>query len=236
MPAAQGFEVSIARRASEIAAAEALRERVFAREDRRPDANDRFAGHCEHLVIRNLEADELIASCRLLAPKDAGRAGGNDANRDFDLALLIVLRERMVEIDHPCVHPHHAFEPLVALLWLGVARYVIENGYDYVLGRAAVDIRDGGHVAASVHRLACARFLSPEDYRVYPRRRLPLESLSDTRRVTLPSLLRSYLDFGAWVCGEPALVSPFVRSDFPVLVPLARMQVRHARRFLAQAA
>lgn len=83
--------------------------------------------------------------------------------------------------------------------------------------------------------MACARFISPEDFRVFPRTRLPLDSLSVARPAVLPALLKGYLDLGAWVCGEPALVTQSGSADFPILLPLARMQGGDARDFLAKA-
>jgi putative hemolysin len=192
--------------------------------------------HWQHLVVREMDIDRIAGSCRLLAPRDALRAGGYQADRDFDTALLIVLRNRMVEVDRLYVHPHYRFENIVTRLWSALARYLIENRHDYLLATAPVSLLDGGHVAASAFRNACARYLSPDDYRVFPRRRLPLENLSDTRAIPLPALLKGYLEMGGWLCGEPAHDVESGSANFPILVPLARMQGRDARRFLAQAA
>jgi putative hemolysin len=190
----------------------------------------------DRLVARDLESGQVVGSCRLLAPRDALRAGGNVAARDFDLALLIVLRERLVEIDEPWVDPRYPAGAIVASLLAGLARYLIANRFDHVLATAVVSTRDGGHVAASLHRQAWVRSMSPDDYRVFPRQRLPLERLSDTRAVAAPPFLKALLDHGAWLCGDPADDPWRERAAFPLLLPLARMQERHARRFLDAAA
>ncbi len=228
------FEVGLARDLGRIGQARALRKHCLgaaatgAAEDRRDE-------HCEHLVVRDARSDDIVGAYRILGPEDARRHGGYHADRAFDLALLIVLRERMVEVDEPCVHPRFAFENVMTHLWSALARYLIEHRHDYVLGSASVSLRDGGHVAASIYRMACARFMSPDDYRVFPRQRLPLEGLSDTRKVQFPPLLKGYLDLGAWVCGEPALNREQGTADFPILLSLARMQGRDTRDFLARA-
>jgi putative hemolysin len=229
------FEAGIVRDATRVAQAQRFRDSVIERQTGARPVEDRFDALSEHLVVRDTDSDELVGACRVLSPRDAMRAGGYHADLHFDTALLIVLRDRMVEIDAPCVHPHYRFENVVTHLWSALARYLIENRHDYLLGSAAVPLLDGGHVAASAYRIACARFLSPDDYRVFPRRRLPLETLSDTRAVTPPPLLKCYLELGAWVCGEPAHLLDTATAEFPILLPLARMQGRHARSFLAQA-
>jgi putative hemolysin len=229
------FEVGLARDPGRIAQARELRRHCLVLPGPADPAEDRLDEHCEHLVVRDVLADDIVGAYRMLGPEDARRHGGYSADLHFDLALLIVLRERMVEVDSPCVHPRFPFENVMTHLWSALARYLIEHRYDYVLGTASVSLRDGGHVAASIFRMACSRFMSPDDYRVFPRQRLPLEGLSDTRKVELPPALKGYLDLGAWVCGEPALNRTQGTADFPILLPLARMQGRDARDFLAKA-
>jgi putative hemolysin len=190
---------------------------------------------CEHLVVRDAATDEIAGSCKLVSPRDARRNGGYRLERQFDTALLIVLRERMVEVGPPCIHARYRFEDIANHLWSALARYLIVQRHDYVVAAASVSLLDGGHVAASIHRAACTRHLSPEDYRVFPRRRLALENFSATRSVAAPPLLKGYLDIGAWICGEPAHDAENDRAEFPLLLPLARMQGRDARRFLAHA-
>ena len=228
------FEVGLARDPGRIAQARELRRRCLGA-TAMGAADDLLDEHCDHLVVRDVSSDDIVGAYRILGPEGTRRHGGHRADRDFDLALLIVLRDRMVEVDRPCVDPRFPIESVMTHLWAVLARYLIEHRHDYVLGSASVSLRDGGHTAASIYRLACARFLSPDDYRVFPRERLPLEGLSDTRKVEIPAILKGYLDLGAWVCGEPALNRIEGTADFPVLMPLARMQGRDARDFLARA-
>jgi putative hemolysin len=195
-----------------------------------------FDARCDRLVVRDVEADRIAGSCRVTSPRDALRAGGNAAGKSFDLALLIVLRERLVELDEPWIDPRYPAEQVLTALLGALTRYLIDHRFDHVLATPEVSTRDGGHVAASLHRQAWVRSMSPDDYRVFPRRRLPLERLSDTRSVSAPPVLKSFLERGAWVCGEPAFDPWRDHAAFPLLLPLARMQDRHARRFLAEAA
>jgi putative hemolysin len=234
-PEATSFEMGVVRDKARVGQARSLRERVLAHDGFPRSGDERFDEHSDHLVVRDTKSGAIVGAYRILPPRDARKAGGYSADRDFDLALLIVLRERMVEVDRPCVDPVYPFESVMTYLWSALARYLIENRFDYVFGTADVTLRDGGHAAASIHRMACARFASPEDYRVFPRRHLPLDSLSVTRPVTLPPLLKGYLDLGAWVCGEPALIAETGNAEFPVLLPLARMRGGDARDFLARA-
>jgi putative hemolysin len=193
---------------------------------------DPFDARCEHLVV--LDEDRLVGACRVLPPGNV-KDSRYRAEQIFDMALLIVLRDRMVEIDRPAVHPAYSFDLVVRHLWSALARYLIANRYDHVFTTAGIRLIDGGHEAASMHRMALLRFRPPEDYIVYPRERLPLEGLSIGRTLTMPPLFSSLLEQGAWVCGEPALVRDHGCADFPLLLPLARMQGREARDFVEKA-
>ena len=139
--------------------------------------------------------------------------------RHFDLAQLDVLRDRMVEVEAARA---------------SLARYLIDNGYDYAIGCVSLSLADGGHSAASIARAALERSESPVDFRVFPRRPLPLALLHDTRRAAMPQLLRAWLARGAWVCGDPAQGDDV--AELPLLLPLARMRGREARSFLRHAA
>lgn len=192
-----------------------------------------YDARCEHLVVR--DEDRVIGACRVLAPGVMKQLPGYRAERHFDMALLIVLRERMVEIDRPAIHPDYSYEAVARQLWSELAGYLIENGYDHVFTTAGIRLVDGGHDAASMHRMSLLRFRPPDDYIVYPRERLPLEGLSIARTPAIPPLFTSLIEQGAWVCGEPALVREHGCADFPMLLTLARMQDRTARDLVERA-
>ena len=139
--------------------------------------------------------------------------------RHFDLRPLEVLDDRLIEVSGPRA---------------SLARFLIDNGFDYALGAVALDLADGGRAAASAARLALERSPSPDDFRLIPYRPLQLEALALRARMTPPAPLRQWLNLGAWVCGEPA--DGGRAAILPMLLPLARMRGREARSFLRRAA
>ena len=189
-----------------------------------------------HLAVRDLRSGRVMATCRVLSPAAAMRAGGYALERHFDASALAPLRERLVEVGAVWIDP--AARAAVVFPELGdcITRYLLAEGYDFVVASAAVGIADGGHTAASMHREASERAPSPDDLRVVPLRELPLQRLQDTLPVKATPLLRGWLDLGAWVCGEPGWNREPQCAEIPLLLPLARMRSRHARRFVAQAA
>ncbi len=235
--------MSFARNKSEVAEAQRLRYAVFAEEmgarlesSGENTDSDRFDVHCEHLLVRDVETAEVVGTYRILSPRAARAAGGYYSEQEFDLARLAHLRDNMVEVGRSCIHPHYRSGGVILLLWAGLARYMLENRHEHLMGCASVSMADGGHAAASIFQGLSAAQLSPIEYRVFPRLRLPLESLNCTLAADLPPLVKGYLNIGAWICGEPSWDPDFNCADLPVLLPLSRMDPRYARHFLAKAA
>jgi putative hemolysin len=75
--------------------------------------------------------------------------------------------------------------------------------------------------------------MSPLEYRVFPRCPLPLDALNQDLPAALPPLIKGYLRAGAWVCGDPAWDPDFNTADLPILMPMARLDARYAKHFLA---
>ena len=237
------LETRIARDGPLVRQAQELRYRVFSEEmgarlgaDEARLDTDEYDVYCEHLVVRDVDRRVVVGTYRILPPDAARKVGGYYAEVLFDMTQLDVLRERMVEVGRACVHPEYRSGIVMLHLWSRLARYLVDNGHDYVMGSASIPLADGGHTAASIYRSASSRQMSPVDLRVVPRHRLALESLHDALTPTPPALLKGYLNLGAWICGEPAIDAHYGCADLPVLLPLARMRDRYARHFLARAA
>jgi putative hemolysin len=235
--------MGFARNAAEVAEAQRLRYMVFAEEMGArlgPAAegldSDRFDAHCRHLLVRDAETSEVVGTYRILSPRAASEAGGYYSEQEFDLARLAHLRDNMVEVGRSCIHPDYRSGGVILLLWTGLARYMVENRHEYLIGCASISMADGGHAAASIFRALEAEHMSPIEYRVFPRLRLPMESLNCTLAAELPPLVKGYLNIGAYVCGDPSWDPDFNCADLPILLPLARMDARYMRHFFAKAA
>ena len=233
------LSVAFAATEAQVRAAQELRWRVFAEElgarlaSREPGLDaDRFDPHCEHLLVRDEDSGEVVGTYRLLPPHAARDLGGYYAESEFDLTRLEHLRERMVEVGRSCIHPDYRTGGAIALLWSGLARYMLAHGYRHLAGCASMGMRDGGPGAAAVYRRLREANLAPADYRVSARCRLPLEQLGAETPPEAPALLKAYLRCGAWICGEPAWDPDFNTADFFVLLPMANLAARYARHFL----
>ena len=118
----------------------------------------------------------------------------------------------------------------ITLLWAGLAKYMLENRYEYLVGCASIGMADGGHAAASVYA-GLAEHMSPLEYRVFPRCPLPLAALKQDLTAEIPPLIKGYVRAGAYICGDPAWDIDFNTADLPILLPMSRINARYARHF-----
>ena len=243
-PEKHQLSVGLARSEREIEEAKRLRYRIFAGEmgahlqTRTPGVDhDIYDPFCDHLVVRDDRTAEVVGTYRILSPQNAKRVGGYYSENEFDLTRLQHLRPRLVEVGRSCVHQDYRSGATITLLWAGLAQYMMEGGYEHLVGCASISMADGGHAAASLYN-RLGEHMSPLEYRVFPRCPLPMAALDgnlpDTQRPPMPPLIKGYLRAGAWICGEPAWDPDFNTADLPVLLPMNRLDARYARHFMGK--
>ena len=232
------LQVAIASCETEIVEAQKLRYRVFAEElgarlpSRTPGVDrDIYDPFCDHLIVRDDEHGRIVGTYRILPPAAARRVGGYYSENEFDLTRLQHLRGQLVEIGRSCIDADYRSGTVIALLWAGLARYMREHGYGYLIGCASTSMADGGHAAASLYNRLSVSHQAPLEYHVFPRNPLPIQRLRSDLDVDAPPLIKGYLRAGAWICGEPAWDPDFNTADLPILLPMNRIDPRYARHF-----
>lgn len=234
------LSVGFARTQREILEAQKLRYRVFAEElgaklqCATPGVDqDEYDHECSHLIVRNEDDGAVVGTYRVLSPEGAQILGKYYSEGEFDLARLDHLRRQMVEIGRSCVDADYRTGATISLLWAGLAQYMTENRYEYLIGCASISMADGGHAAASVYR-QLETHLGPMEYRVFPRCPLPLSALRDDGPAEVPPLIKGYIRAGAYVCGAPAWDPDFNTADLPILMPMSRLSDRYAKHFVGR--
>lgn len=232
---------SLAKNQTELEEAQRIRYQVFGEEmgAKLPSAAsgldvDRFDRYCEHLLVRDHSNNTVVGTYRILPPEQARVAGGYYSETEFDLSRLAHLRENMAEVGRSCVHADYRDGATITQLWGGLADYVMQNDHEYLIGCASISMNDGGHYAASVFNKVYKLHAAPEEFRVTPHHRLPLETLNQHLDVILPPLIKGYLRLGAYIAGEPAYDAEFNTADLFILLPVSRINARFAKHFMRQ--
>ena len=234
----RALSVAVAHSREEIQAAQRLRYAIFAGEmgaklhNRIPGLDhDRFDAYCQHLIVRDA-LGEIIGCTRILTAEAARRAGGFYSQTEFDLAPVLALPGRFLEIGRTCVHPDYRNGATISTLWSGLAAFIAEQRMDYLIGCASIPLgADDGEARALYAELA-QRHLVPEALRVKPHLPLPRRDSVARGQYTVPPLLKAYLRLGAQIGGEPCLDPDFNVADVFVLLSNQRIERRYARHFL----
>jgi len=237
--------VGLAASPEEVRAAQRLRYQVFVEEmGARLDLeepgieSDRYDPYCQHLVVRDADRAQVVGCYRILSDTQAVRAGGYYSQSEFDLTRVLALPGRIMEVGRTCVHPDYRSGPVIALLWSGLARYLLMNKFDYLMGCASIPLRGGTQEAATIFERLRGRHLAPESHQVFPRVPLPSVHLAgvSVTDVSVPPLVKAYLRVGAKICGQPAWDRQFNVADLFILLRTEDVDERYARHFLSRAA
>lgn len=223
----------------DILRAQRLRCRTFSKEfDIRISPfgidRDRFDRHCLHLGVEDQDTGALIGYTRILPGSAARRLGGFYSTSEFDLDSLLSLPGNMVEVGRTCVHPDYRNGTTISVLWAALARYLVTNQVDYLIGCASVSMTDGGFGVAGIMDRLRSRYLTDEALRVQPRVSVPGVTTTDDS-MAMPPLLKAYVRMGARIAGEPCWDRDFNCADFFILLEVSKMSARYRDHFLAKA-
>lgn len=252
------LDVRIATSEEEIAAAQALRYRIFYDEmgaqptplmqATRRDIDD-YDMICDHLLVidhgaggrpNGYGADGLphvVGTYRLLRQVVAEQHRGFYSSGEYDLSpLLGTSQGQLLELGRSCVAPEHRNTTTISLLWRGIASYLATHGISHMFGCASLHGTDPAHHAAELSYLY-HHHLAPPPLRARALDHVPMDLLVagsyDVRAAqrALPPLVKGYLRVGAMV-GDGAFVDrQFNTVDVFVLMPVEGITRRYLDRF-----
>ncbi len=231
------LEARFVRDAVELREAQRLRADVFGAEYGvsfdGPDGldADRLDDFCDHLSVYDVANGVLIATTRLLCSEQAERAGGFYSSGEFDLAALVCLPGRVLELGRTCVHPEYRSGAAITVLWSALADYLLRNEFSYLVGCASISLRDGGYNFGAIMPELRERHLVDADLRVTPHRPIDLVAREGSQAV-MPPLLRAYLRMGCRIGGEACWDPDFNCADVFVMLDVSMLTGRYAQRFL----
>jgi L-ornithine Nalpha-acyltransferase len=250
------LEVRLATRRQDVAAAQALRYRVFYKEmgaaaDFRTKVLrrdvDRFDRACDHLLVIDRArrrrrilpvSGPVVGTCRLIRRAIAERRGGFYSADEFDLSPLLHRAGECLEVGRSCVAPEYRSRAVIDRLWNGIADYVRANRITLLFGCASLHGTSPAELAEALSYLY-HHHLAPPPWRprALPARYVDMRILPpaaiDPRAAwaALPPLLKGYLRLGAMV-GDGAVVDgQFNTTDVCIVLPTERVTERYLRRY-----
>jgi len=196
------------------------------------DVYDLFA---DHVIVREPQNGRVAAAYRLLCSTDTSRFYSQE---EFELDGFLAQPGIKLELGRACVRSEYRNGHSLGLVWKGLGRYARLTGARYLFGCSTVWSSDPRLAYGIVESLKPERHsdafgVRPKErysFAERPPRLQPLDAAAS--RAQLPPLLRSYLNAGALVHGEPAYDWKFRCADLFTVIDLQNTHPRVAARFL----
>jgi L-ornithine Nalpha-acyltransferase len=239
--------VRLAETAEEIAAAQALRHRIFRAGhliDHGRDS-DGFDAYCDHLIVLDNALDKgmgskVVGTYRLLREEQAVKAGRFYSQAEFDIAGLAARmpHRRILELGRSCVLPQYRSRRTVELLWQGIWACCRAWSIDLMCGCASLTGTNPAlHALALSYLHHNASATGQWVVKGHASRRvnmdlMPPEAIYERDALNaMPPLIKGYLRVGAMI-GEGAVVDyEFGTTDVFIMLPVEHITSRYIAYF-----
>lgn len=197
---------------------------------------DEFDEACDHLIVRQGGTERVVGTYRMQTAAQARAHRGFYSATEFDLAALPdeVLADG-IEVGRACIDQAFRSRRVLLLLWKGLAAYLQAYNKRYLFGCCSLPTLDPAVGWAAARELRAAGAWHPT-WRVPAAHATALPEPVDALppSVDLPMLFRTYLRFGAWVCGGPVLDVAFGTTDFLVVLDRRQLTPEAAAMFFTR--
>lgn len=244
------LEVRLAETPHELDEAQDLRFRVFYDEMKaKPTAAmaaarrdvDSFDRHCDHLLLLDVQDSvrpKVVATYRLLRRERAAAAGGFYTASEYAIEPLLSLPGEILELGRSCVDAAFRTRAVMALIWRGIAHYVLHHKIDLMFGCASLPGIDPNALQVELSYLHHYHLAPPAlrvralSERYVPMAILPREAIDPRRALaSLPPLIKGYLRLGGFI-GDGAVVDEqFNTTDVCVVVKTDLVTEKYFKHF-----
>lgn len=195
---------------------------------------DEFDEVCHHLMVIERKTGAIIGTYRMQSCEMARQKGFYTAT-EFDLSgMPDSIVTNAVELGRACITKAHRNGRVLFLLWRGLAMYLAFQHKRYLFGCCSLTSQnpaeakavmthlvDNGHVRTDLEVQPLPDFVCYRDE----------QEFSEQIKVKIPRLFRVYLEYGAEVCGPPAIDGRFKTIDYLVLLDIATLDEKKYRMF-----
>jgi len=232
------LEIRLAESDAEIAAAQALRYRVFYEEmsaSPTPEMAatrrdfDSFDPFCDHLIVidsrKGSGAGGIVATYRLMRRAGAERRGQFYSIDEYDISAIVAHPGEILELGRSCVDAAYRSKAVMQLLWKAISDYVFHFKIEIMFGCASFPGTDPAEHATTLSYLH-HRHMAPPQFRprAVPSRyvsmnMLPIAEIDERRALaSLPPLIKGYLRLGGFVGDGAVIDQQFGTVDVSVVV------------------
>jgi putative hemolysin len=188
---------------------------------------DEFDAGCHHLLVEDSVCGHVVGTYRMQTREMAAAGSGFYTSGEFDLGgLPPAMLAASVEVGRAAIHRTYRNRQVLFLLWKGLAAYMTHFRKRFLFGCCSLTTQDPANGLRMQRYLEENGHLHPE-IRVQPRPGLECTTSGgfpyDPADISVPILFRTYLRYGAKVCGPPVIDREFQTIDFFVMLDIRRL-------------
>ena len=248
------LEVRLSESADEVAAAQALRYKIFYEEmaaHPTPEMKrfardfDEFDLVADHLLVIDHARGEgprgVVGTYRLIRREAARQIGRFYSADEYDIGVIEDYPGEILELGRSCVDAEHRTGQIMQLLWRGIAAYVFQYDIGLMFGCASLPGIDPESLALPLsylyhHRLAPPHLRARALAGRYTDMRLMDAAAVDQRRAlaALPPLIKGYLRLGGCVGDGAVIDHQFHTTDVSVVVKTDLVTEKYYRHYERQ--
>lgn len=196
---------------------------------------DKYDFFCHHLMLIEIATGAVIGTYRMQTGRMAVIGSGFYSGEEFDLSgFPQEVFDESVELGRACIAVAHRNTNALYLLWKGIAAYVAYNQKRFLFGCCSLTSQDPLEGERVFNALTEGGHLHPRFF-IYPHPALECMDRKGRRTGStegrIPRLFRTYLRFGAKVCGPPAIDRSFNTIDYLVIFDIFEMDRNSHRMF-----
>ncbi len=246
--------VRLAEGPSAVAAAQALRYRVFYEEmGAEPTSEmarlrrdfDRYDDVADHLLVidhaRGPGPQSVIGTYRLIRRSAAARIGRFYSAAEYDISTMEAYPGEILELGRSCVDAAARTRPTMQLLWRGIAAYIFHHQIDVMFGCASLPGTIPDALAAPLSYLYYHHLAPPAlrpralAARYVDMRRLAAGDIDHARALAeLPPLIKGYLRLGGFVGDGAVIDHQFNTTDVSIVVKTDLITDKYYRHYERQ--
>jgi len=233
----ENYVIKTAERLKELYLVFKLRQEAFLLNDQKSVIPflidiDEHDFNCDHVVIMDKKSGRICGTYRMQTSLTTNHFYSQG---EFDLGSFLKQPGIKLELGRACIHPDFRNGAVIDLLWKGIARYMQLTNSNYLFGCSSVKLTHPKSVGELNSYLKANEWLSDE-FGIRPTRghempELKDENFDDSVKKNLPSLLRSYIQAGAVVHGNPALDRDFDCIDYFTILDMRKVTPSFSRRY-----
>lgn len=226
---AGSYRLKTAETVEELKSAFSLRHQVFFdsafKDQGRLYDIDQFDSICDHLIILHKATNKVVGTYRM---NNSSQASQFYSSTEFNLDKIVGQNKNCVELGRACIDHEHRRGTVISLLWRGIYTYMKSVQADILFGCSSIKKINSRQSALLLryfetqNRIDLVYKTNPlyvfkvplfEEYLEHYMTPLSEEQIAEAESL-IPSLLRSYLKYGAMVAGEPAWDAEMSCVDF----------------------